>query len=1050
MVLGLGVSLLCGLAAGPAHAEIGPQNVDVATVTASPRPTWQTNGTVWDMEIVNGVVYVAGNFTTVRPPGSAAGVNEVERLRLAAFDASTGDLLPWAPRATAPLTDVPAGTTPDKNCTQASSTQIECATVWTIDVTPDKSTLIIGGDFRYINGTYRQGLAAVSTGTATLNTSFAPRASGRVYSVAATNSAVFLGGGPLTAVNGVARSQLAAVDFPSGSLRTNWTPTVTSSDPTLVVVNGVRAINLSTDESRLIIGGGFDKLNDTTIHGIGAIETSTGATARWDSPVIFSRAFVTSVNVYGDTAYTTADALGSTSEGIIAFDAMTGQSTWYDSCRGASHSMALVRGVVYVGSHSHDCGVMDEAYPEQYQGYASGDRRRYTLRAEVPSSTPGRARLLHWFPQTNDGNGARAMATDDTNLWIGGEFTTVDKTGQQGLTHFSFLGTSGATNHKPYTPAAPIVTSTQPNTVDIAWQQVEDPDNGELEYWLIKDGRYNTPIYKVKSSAKPWLLGWHSYRDRDVRSGETHTYDVRAVDPIELKSNRSSSRAITVASAFPTAASLAKADGAAVQYSFESLTGGKYVDSVAGRTATPGTRVTGTPGLAGNAVSLAGASGGALVDGLREYSTRQFTIETMFNTTTTRGGVIVSLGDGPSTTSTSSNNTGSLYMDNTGRLNFGLYPDGVRTDVWQSPFRIRQALRTTASFNNGKWHHLAVTFDPRTGSRIYVDGVKAAEDPTMNWSRSVNAYLRVGSDRTSGWPNTPTSSYFQGLVDEVALYRRPLSQIEVQDHAAAFLNVLGAPDNLRTTAVSYNSVDLAWSQVAGATAYSVLRDGVVVGTPTSASFTDSTVIPRTSYQYTVLATSGTASGPSSDPLTVVTADPPPPPPLALIASGDAWKYQTAGVEDAGWTTVAFEDALWGQGPSQLGYGDGDEATAVTPFAANGTTRRITTYFRKSVMVEDPAAVTSVPMRVKRDDGIVVYVNGVEVYRSNMPSGVPTADTLATTYASDDGNTWQTTTLPASVLQVGTNIVAAEVHQNVRGSNASPGDMTFDLELTANR
>jgi hypothetical protein len=41
----------------------------------------------------NGVVYLGGDFTSVRPPGSAAGTNEVPRSYLAAFSASTGALL---------------------------------------------------------------------------------------------------------------------------------------------------------------------------------------------------------------------------------------------------------------------------------------------------------------------------------------------------------------------------------------------------------------------------------------------------------------------------------------------------------------------------------------------------------------------------------------------------------------------------------------------------------------------------------------------------------------------------------------------------------------------------------------------------------------------------------------------------------------------------------------------------------------------------------------------------------------------------------------------
>ena len=122
------------------------------------------------------------------------------------------------------------------------------------------------------------------------------------------------------------------------------------------------------------------------------------------------------------------------------------------------------------------------------RGIRVGNRRRYTLRAEVPGGA-GNAKLLQWFPKTDDGNGARAMASDGNVLWVAGEFTSVDNKSQQGLTRFKFLDTGGE-NHKPLTPAAPVVSSTQPGVVDIKWRQTEDPDSRSLTYELIRD--YNT------------------------------------------------------------------------------------------------------------------------------------------------------------------------------------------------------------------------------------------------------------------------------------------------------------------------------------------------------------------------------------------------------------------------------------------------------------------------------------------------------------------------------------------------------------------------------
>jgi hypothetical protein len=1023
--------------AGPASAEIGTSGPE-ETVTASPLPTWQTNGTVWDMEIVNGVVYVGGNFTKVRPPGAAAGTNEVERLRLAAFDARTGDLLPWEPKATANVSTV---SSTDKNCTILTSTTQECATVWSLDATPDGTSLIAGGDFLRIDGNYRSGVAAFSTATGALNTTFKPDANGRVYSVAARDDRVFFGGGPMFRVNGVDRSQLAAVDFPSGDLRQDWAPSVTSS--TTAVIGGVRTLALTQDGSRLLVGGGFDKLNDTTIHGIGALDAETGASARWDTNKIYYRAFVTSLNVYGDTAYTTADALGSTSEGVIAYDAMTGAEQWFDSCRGASHSMAVVRGVVYAGSHAHDCGVMDDAFGENYQGYPSGDRRRYTLRAEVPAGN-GRAKMLQWTPKTNDGNGARAMATDGDSLWVGGEFTTVDTLSQQGLTRFSFLDEVGV-NRKPFTPTNPIVTSTRPDAVDVAFKQTEDPDNRQLEYWVIRDGKYNDPIHKVTSSGKPWLLGWHHFRDTDVKAGETHSYDIRAVDPLGVLSNRTSPVSVTVPAGFTAAQDLAVKDQPQLRYGYESLTNGRFVDSVSGRTANLGSGVgTGTEAVQGTGITLSGSSGGVVVENTRQYSTRAFAVEAMFKTTTKSGGVIASLGDSASLTGTSGTNTGNLYMDNSGRLNVGVRPDGQRTDPWQNPFNVREAITSTAAFNDGQWHHVVANFDGRSGVQLYVDGQLVAENAALNWSRAVNAYFRVGGDRVSGWPNTPSSPWFAGQVDEAALYLRPLPAAGIAEHANALLGRLAAPGALKATATSDTEVDLTWSGVQGAVQYEVERDGTVVGTADSTTFSDTGLTASTEYSYRVRAVADGTQGPWTDPVTVTTNDPPPPPPAQLFDTGSVWRFDDSGNTPAGWNTPEFDDTGWSSGPSALGQAETWNATEVDPYIDGTSTRRITTYFRNTFTVDDPSAVKSLDLGVRRDDGIVVYLNGTEVWRDNMPAGDVSADTLATTWAPDDGTAWLPATIPADLLQSGTNTIAVEVHQNARSSL----DLTFDMRLTA--
>lgn len=104
---------------------------------------------------------------------------------------------------------------------------------------------------------------------------------------------------------------------------------------------------------------------------------------------------------------------------------------------------------------------------------------------------------------------------------------------------------------------------------------------------------------------------------------------------------------------------------------------------------------------------------------------------------------------------------------------------------------------------------------------------------------------------------------------------------------------------------------------------------------------------------------------------------------------------------------------------------------------------ITYYFRRIFTVADPMLFTSLNAHLLRDDGAVVYLNGLEVWRSNMPTGTVSYLTLAASAVSGtDENTYFTTTLSPSFLHAGTNLIAIEVHQNSNGSS----DLSFDFAL----
>lgn len=165
----------------------------------------------------------------------------------------------------------------------------------------------------------------------------------------------------------------------------------------------------------------------------------------------------------------------------------------------------------------------------------------------------------------------------------------------------------------------------------------------------------------------------------------------------------------------------------------------------------------------------------------------------------------------------------------------------------------------------------------------------------------------------------------------------------------------------------------------------------------------------------------------------------------LISYGTTWKYLDNGSnQGTAWRGISFNDTAWKTGSSQFGYGENDESTVLS-YGADANNRYVTTYFRKKIVITNPNQFTDFSLNLLRDDGVVIYVNNVEVYRSNMGSGAVTYTTLAS-LALDDGSITQSGTIPSSAFINGTNIIAVELHQ----SSVSSSDLTFDMELIANQ
>jgi len=168
-------------------------------------------------------------------------------------------------------------------------------------------------------------------------------------------------------------------------------------------------------------------------------------------------------------------------------------------------------------------------------------------------------------------------------------------------------------------------------------------------------------------------------------------------------------------------------------------------------------------------------------------------------------------------------------------------------------------------------------------------------------------------------------------------------------------------------------------------------------------------------------------------------------PVTFVGPGSVWKYFDQGIDlGAAWRDSAFDDSAWQSGAAQLGYGDGDEVTGVF-FGGDPNNKHITTYFRRAFNVADAARVADLTLRLLRDDGAVVYINGQEVKRDNLPDTEILFGTLADTVVSGaNESTFFVFPLDSAALVDGLNLLAVEIHQ----INSTSSDISFDLELTA--
>jgi hypothetical protein len=518
MVVALSLLGLSGLETQVSVADTDPPTGTPATVSADPLPTWQIDGVAWSQTLVGNTVYAVGQFTKARPPRAAVGAaTEVARANILAYNITTGNLI-----------------TSFNHTLDAQGLRVAAS--------PDGSKIYVGGDFTTVDGQPRSHIAAFSTATGALDANFHPKVSNSVRAIVATNSTVYYGGNFFN-VDGRTRTRLAASDAATGALSLTWKPAADD--------NTVYALALSPDNTRVIVGGRFQKLNAQTHVGVGAVDTATGASAPWSSTPVPARSgtsfsYITDLQVQGDTVYAGDDGEGSHwFDGRWAANVNTGDLVWLDNCYGATYSVLPVGQALYSVSHAHDCNSLG-AFPQPSTSAWHRALAETTYPTGTDQSAPGTnssyshqpiPTLLHWFPTLSPGTftgqfqAAWSVIGNTKYIALAGEFPRVEGKAQQGLQRYA-IKTVAPNKVGPVSSAltAPIAVALTGGKVRVAWKATWDHDNNQLKYEVLRDGG-TTPVYSTTVGSTFWALPSISYVDSGLTSGSTHTYKIRATDP---------------------------------------------------------------------------------------------------------------------------------------------------------------------------------------------------------------------------------------------------------------------------------------------------------------------------------------------------------------------------------------------------------------------------------------------------------------------------------------------------------------------------------------
>ncbi len=935
-------------------------------------------------------VFVGGDFTSIDDPAGGT----VPQARLAAFDAVTGE--------------------PDRGFAPTLN-----GTVRALALSPDGSRLFVGGEFTAVNGSTARGLVELDPRTGATVPGVGQGTQGRVYDMVVVGDVLYAVG-YLSRLGTVSVQGAGRIRLATGLADPSWTPSL--------VDGSAQAVAVHPSSGYVVVGGFFNAVNgDWSRSKLAMLSGADGSTVSAFAPGRVEEVF--DLAATDDKLYIAHGGPGGRAD---VRDPRTGVLLRTHQTDGDVQAVEVSGDRVYFGHHGEVVNGVSSAW------LFAVDRAT----DDVVSSFDPRL----WC---RAGVGVWAVHDSGRHLWVGGAITGAAPVDGRGVVRYPVVADQVVDVTPPSTPSGLRATLVGDDEVRLAWEPAVDSQGG-VYYRVRRDGR----VVGTASSA--------FYTDASAVPGTVSSYRVEAVDGW---GNNTTSDPLEVA----TLASLVDVEAFGLGATWHYLDSGiptpgwgapgydavgwevgrgqfgrgdgderTLLDEPPGDSVTvyfrsefdlaPGStvavarldilrddgvlvRINGTEVLRDN-----------LPPGSIDATTRALTWESANEDT------VFSHHIDP-TVFTSGTNVVTAEVHNvsrTGDLSFDAGLElGIALD--DQPPSQPVGLMTTAVSSSA----VSLAWQPSTDDgpvlhyEVRADGVVVGQTASTAF---VDRTVAPGS----------TYTYDVRAIDGAGNRSDPSAGLVVTTPAAPVdVTPPSPPTSLRTLAVTDSTVELAWAPSDDDVAvveYQVWRDGVQVATAESTSLIDRGRQPSTTYGYRVAAVDAAGNRSDWSSRVEVTTDPVAPAEVVAIPFRSRWSYNDSGVyPGSGWVLSAFDDAAWPEGTGEFGAGDGDEVTVVV--------NRPTLWLRSTMEVSDPDLVDDVRFDVVADDGVVVFVNGIEVIRDNVGPGDVDGSASAPTYRWGAAEQMvRSFSVPPGVLTAGTNVVAVAV-VNAPGSS----DLSFDLE-----